>query len=116
MVAHGLDLGPASIAIVPREAKARLEPLCAELRPDARAIRRMQRRMERQRRAANPEHYLKQEGMSTIYLGYHTRTRIHVAIIVCIILEQLASALTYIHLLGLLHRDIKRANILFDQQ
>jgi hypothetical protein len=25
---------------------------------------------------------LKQEGMSTIYLGYHTRTRIYVAIIV----------------------------------
>jgi hypothetical protein len=53
----GLDLGPASIAIVPRDAAARLEPLCAELRPDARAIRRLQRRMERQRRAANPEHY-----------------------------------------------------------
>jgi hypothetical protein len=53
----GLDLGPASIAIVPREAQARLEPLCAELHPDARAIRRLQRRMERQRRAANPEHY-----------------------------------------------------------
>ena len=53
----GLDLGPASIAIVPQEAEARLEPLCAQLRPDARAIRRLQRRMERQRRAANPEHY-----------------------------------------------------------
>ena len=53
----GLDLGPSSIAIVPREAEARLEPLCAELRPDARAIRRLQRQMERQRRAANPEHY-----------------------------------------------------------
>jgi hypothetical protein len=53
----GLDLGPASVAIVPREAEARLEPLCAELRPDARAMRRLQRRMERQRRAANPEHY-----------------------------------------------------------
>ena len=53
----GLDLGPASIAIVPREAEAHLVPLCAELRPDARAIRRLQRRMERQRRAANPEHY-----------------------------------------------------------
>ncbi len=53
----GLDLGPASIAIVPREAEARLVPLCAELRPDARAIRRLQRKMERQRRAANPEHY-----------------------------------------------------------
>jgi hypothetical protein len=53
----GLDLGPASIAIVPREAEANLEPLCAELAPNARAIRRLQRRMDRQRRAANPEHY-----------------------------------------------------------
>jgi len=53
----GLDLGPASIAIVPRQAEARLVPLCAELRPDARAIRRLQRRMERQRRAANPDRY-----------------------------------------------------------
>ena len=53
----GLDLGPASLAIVPREAEANLVPLCAELRPDARAIRRLQRKMERQRRAANPEHY-----------------------------------------------------------
>jgi hypothetical protein len=55
--AIGLDLGPASIAIVPREAEARLEPLCAELRPDARAIRRLQRSMERKLRAANPAHY-----------------------------------------------------------
>jgi hypothetical protein len=53
----GLDLGPASIAIVPREAEARLEPLCAELRPDARAMRRLQRQMERKLRASNPEHY-----------------------------------------------------------
>jgi hypothetical protein len=53
----GLDLGPSSIAIVPREREARFEPLCAELRPDARAIRRLQRRMERQRRAVNPERY-----------------------------------------------------------
>ncbi len=53
----GLDLGPSSVAIVPRQAEARLEPLCADLRPDARAIRRLQRKMERQRRAANPEHY-----------------------------------------------------------
>src|SRR6266852_4830380 len=53
----GLDLGPASIAIVPREAEARLDPLCAELHPDAKAIRRLQRQMDRQRRANNPEHY-----------------------------------------------------------
>jgi hypothetical protein len=53
----GLDLGPSSIAIVPRQAEANLVPLCAELRPDARAIRRLQREMDRQLRAANPEHY-----------------------------------------------------------
>jgi hypothetical protein len=53
----GLDLGPSSIAIVPQQAEAHLEALCAELRPDARAIRRLQRKMNRQRRAANPEHY-----------------------------------------------------------
>jgi hypothetical protein len=53
----GLDLGPSSIAIVSQHGDARLEPLCAELRPAAWAIRRLQRRMERQRRAANPERY-----------------------------------------------------------
>jgi len=53
----GLDLGPQSLAIVPRQAEARLEKLGAELRPDVRAIRRLQRKMERQRRTANPEHY-----------------------------------------------------------
>jgi len=123
---------------------------------------------------------LKQGGMSTVYLGYHLRTKVYVAmkvvdsdavdlnmlfreieimqalehehIVPCldageygryhylvmpylrggtledmldgivltleeayIILEQLASALAYIHALGLLHRDIKPANLLFDQ-
>ena len=49
----GLDLGPQSLAIVPRQAEANLVPLCAELRPDARALRRLQRKMERRLRAAN---------------------------------------------------------------
>jgi hypothetical protein len=53
----GLDLGPSTIAIVPREGKVRLDLLCAELAPDAKAIRRLQRQMERQRRANNPENY-----------------------------------------------------------
>jgi hypothetical protein len=53
----GIDLGPSTIAIVPRVGQAALETLGAELAPDARAIRRLQRQMDRQRRAANPEHY-----------------------------------------------------------
>jgi hypothetical protein len=53
----GLDLGPSTLAIVPREGTPRLELLCSELAPDAKAIRRLQRQMDRQRRANNPENY-----------------------------------------------------------
>ena len=53
----GLDLGPSTIALVPREGAPRLEVLCAELARDTRAIRRQERQMERQRRANNPENY-----------------------------------------------------------
>ena len=53
----GLDLGPSTIAIVPREGTPRLKVLCAELAPDAQAIRRLQRQMERQRRANNPDNF-----------------------------------------------------------
>jgi hypothetical protein len=53
----GLDLGPSTIAIVPREGVPRLEVLCAELAPDAQAIRQLQRQMDRQRQANNPDNY-----------------------------------------------------------
>ncbi|MGZ6367764.1 MAG: transposase [Ktedonobacteraceae bacterium] len=53
----GLDIGPSTLAIVPREGKADLVMFCEELAPDARRKRRLQRKMERQRRANNPEHY-----------------------------------------------------------
>ena len=53
----GLDLGPSTIAIVPREGTPRLDLLCAELAPDEKAIRRLQRQMDRERRANNPENY-----------------------------------------------------------
>ncbi|MFL5589930.1 MAG: AAA family ATPase [Ktedonobacteraceae bacterium] len=53
----GLDLGPSTIASVPREGEARLEQFCEELVLDEQAIRRLQRQMDRQRRAANPDNY-----------------------------------------------------------
>ncbi|GHO45932.1 hypothetical protein KSX_40950 [Ktedonospora formicarum] len=53
----GADLGPSTLALVPQEGEASLEVLCVELAPDERAIRRLQRQMDRQRRVANPEHY-----------------------------------------------------------
>src|SRR5712691_8570968 len=53
----GLDVGPSTIAIVPQEGEAELLPFCEELRPDARAKRRLQRKLDRQRRVNNPENY-----------------------------------------------------------
>jgi hypothetical protein len=53
----GLDLGPSTIAIVPREGEARLLPLCEELKPDVRAKRRLERKLDRQRCANNPGNY-----------------------------------------------------------
>jgi hypothetical protein len=53
----GADLGPSTIALVPRAAEASLAVFCEELAPDERSIRRLQRKMERQRHAANPDNY-----------------------------------------------------------
>jgi hypothetical protein len=53
----GLDIGPSTLAIVPREGIAGLITFCEELAPDTRKKRRLQRKMERQRRANNPDHY-----------------------------------------------------------
>jgi hypothetical protein len=53
----GLDVGPSTVAIVPRQAPARLELLAAHLAPQEKKLRRLQRRMDRQRRAANPQQY-----------------------------------------------------------
>jgi hypothetical protein len=53
----GLDLGPSTIAIVPREGEAQLLPLCEELKPDTRAKRCLQRKLDRQRRANNTQNY-----------------------------------------------------------
>ncbi len=53
----GVDLGPSTIALVPREGEASLSVFCEELAPDEKEIRRLQRKMERQRHAANPDNY-----------------------------------------------------------
>ena len=53
----GLDIGPQTLAIVPREAKADLVTFCSELDLNAKKKRRLQRKMERQRRANNPDNY-----------------------------------------------------------
>ncbi|MEI6046375.1 MAG: transposase [Chloroflexota bacterium] len=54
----GLDLGPSTIAIVSQDAEvARLEQFCPEIRVDARAKRRLQRKLDRQRRANNPDNF-----------------------------------------------------------
>jgi hypothetical protein len=53
----GLDIGPSTLAIVPREGKADLVTFCEELAPNTRKKRRLQRKMDRQRRANNPNNY-----------------------------------------------------------
>ena len=53
----GLDLGPSTVAIVPRQDQARLVLLCEELNPEIRNKRRLERKLDRQRRANNPQNY-----------------------------------------------------------
>ena len=53
----GLDIGPSSLAVVPREGEAQLVEFCEELRPDICKKRRLQRKMQRQRHANNPHNY-----------------------------------------------------------
>jgi hypothetical protein len=53
----GLDLGPSTIAIVPDAGEARLLSFCSELKADKREKRRMERKLDRQRRANNPQNY-----------------------------------------------------------
>src|SRR5258706_7452656 len=52
----GLDLGPSTIAVVSAH-DALLQPFCPEVVPDAKALRRLERQLDRQRRANNPANY-----------------------------------------------------------
>jgi hypothetical protein len=53
----GADVGPSTIALFPRHAEASLSQFCEELAADSKEIRRLQRKMERKLRAANPDNY-----------------------------------------------------------
>jgi hypothetical protein len=53
----GLDIGPSSLAFVPQQGHVQLKPFCEELKPNAGAKRRLERKMDRQRRANNPQNY-----------------------------------------------------------
>jgi len=52
----GLDIGPSSLAAVSDDT-ALLTPFCAELNRNDRHVRRLSRRLDRQRRAGNPDNY-----------------------------------------------------------
>jgi transposase len=52
----GLDLGPSTIAVV-SETEAHLQQFASELQFEAARIRRLQRKMDRSRRASNPDNY-----------------------------------------------------------
>jgi Putative transposase DNA-binding domain len=51
----GLDIGPSTLAMVPQEGAADLVTFCEELAPTTHKKRRLQRKMDRQRRANNPD-------------------------------------------------------------
>ena len=53
----GLDIGPSTLAMVPREGLADFVTFCEELTPDTRKKRRLQHKMDRQRRANNPDNF-----------------------------------------------------------
>jgi hypothetical protein len=77
----GLDIGPSTLAVVPREGEAQLVEFCEELRPDNGKKRRLQRKMQRQRRANNPHNYdergrVKRHGKlvnDLLRMGHHMR-------------------------------------------
>ncbi len=52
----GLDVGPSTIAIV-GDTKAELKQFCSELIPDQKKKRKLQRKLDRSRRATNPDNY-----------------------------------------------------------
>jgi|SRR5271157_2188547 len=79
----GLDIGPSTIAMV-SASEASLERFCDELQNRQKEIRRMQRKLDRQRRANNPDNYnangtVKPGRLEWHYSRRYVRTRAHLA-------------------------------------
>ena len=70
----GLDLGPSAIAVV-AEQQALLQPYCPEVAPDAKALRRLEWKLDRQRRANNPANYDERGQVKRGRKGWHVSTR-----------------------------------------
>ncbi len=70
----GLDLGPSAIAVVSAQ-QALLQPFCPEVAPDEKALRRLDRKLDRQQRANNPTHYDEHGQVKKGRKRWHVSTR-----------------------------------------
>jgi len=70
----GLDIGPSTIAVVTSE-QATLERFCDELKDKQKEIRRLQRKLDRQRRANNPQNYNPEGTIKKGKKTWHESTR-----------------------------------------
>jgi len=70
----GLDIGPSTIAIV-NDKQAIIERFCDELKNKQKEIRRLQRKLDRQRRANNPQNYNPNGTIKKGKKTWHSSTR-----------------------------------------
>jgi putative transposase len=70
----GLDLGPSTLAVVSEDV-ALFTLFCVDLDPQAAAIRRLQRQLDRQRRANNPDNYNADGTIKAGKLTWHNSNR-----------------------------------------
>jgi len=70
----GLDIGPSTIAVV-SDKQASLERFCDELKDKQKEIRRLQRKLDRQRRANNPQNYNPDGTIKPGKKTWHSSTR-----------------------------------------
>jgi len=70
----GLDIGPSTIAVVTSN-QATLERFCDELKDKQKEIRRLQRKLDRQRRANNPQNYNQNGTIKRGKKTWHESTR-----------------------------------------